>query len=60
MMSPYINLVKDNVNIYWLLLGWASENFPDLQQFLNDINNLAQTNDANKTNSIKPNNQNIT
>jgi hypothetical protein len=60
MMSPYIKLVKDNVNIYWLLLSWASENFPDLQQFLNDINNLAQTNDVNKTNSIEPNNQNIT
>ena len=60
MMSPYINRVKDNINMYWLLLGWASENFPDLQQFLNDINNLAQNNDANKTNSIEPNNQNIT
>ena len=60
MLKPYINRIKNNINIYWLLLGWASQNFPDLQQFLNDINNLAQKNDANKTNSIEPNNQNIT
>lgn len=60
MIKPYINGTKHNINVFWFLLGWASENFPDLQQLLNDINNLAQTNDANKINSIEPNNQNIT
>jgi len=60
MLKPYINRVKVNINIYWFLLGWASQNFPDLQQFLNDVNDLAQKNDVNKTNSIEPNNQNIT
>ena len=59
MIKPYITGTKSHTDVYWLLMGWASAKFPDLQQFLNEINDLAQQN-VNKTNSIEPNNQNIT
>jgi len=44
MLKPYIERKKDNTDISWILLCWAKNNFPDLNQMLNRINLLAKNN----------------
>lgn len=44
MLKPYINNEKRNENFYWFLLCWAKNNFPDMNQLLNKLNQLAAKN----------------
>lgn len=63
MLRPHINNgAKDSGNIFWLLMGWAAAKFPDLQQFVNDINALAAKGQDKTIQqpTIQPNNQDIT
>jgi hypothetical protein len=41
MLKPYIKGEKDQTDVYWLLLCWASNGFKDIRLFLADINKLA-------------------
>jgi hypothetical protein len=41
MLKPYINDEKNNTDIDWLLMCWASKGFKDINLFLSDLNKLA-------------------
>ena len=41
MLKPYITRQKHNTDISWVLLCWAQNGFPDINQMLNKINQLA-------------------
>ncbi len=41
MLKPYINGEKNDINIHWLLMCWASKGFKDINLFLSDLNKLA-------------------
>jgi len=41
MLKPYIKGEKDQTDVSWLLLCWASKGFKDIRLFLSDINKLA-------------------
>lgn len=41
MLKPYITKQKNNGDIYWFLLCWAKNGFPDINQMLNKVNKLA-------------------
>jgi hypothetical protein len=41
MLKPYINGEKNDTNIDWLLMCWASKGFKDINLFLSDLNKLA-------------------
>lgn len=41
MLKPYITQQKHNTDISWVLLCWAQNGFPDINQMLNKINQLA-------------------
>lgn len=44
MLKPYIERKKEHDDISWILMCWASNNFPDLNTMLNRINMLAKNN----------------
>ena len=41
MLKPYINGEKNDINIHWLLMCWASKGFKDINLLLSDLNKLA-------------------
>jgi 3-deoxy-D-manno-octulosonic acid (KDO) 8-phosphate synthase len=51
MLKPYINGEKNDTNIDWLLMCWASKGFKDINLFLSDLNKLAyqETNQKDNT-----------
>jgi hypothetical protein len=51
MLKPYINREKNNTDIYWFLLCWAQNGFPDINQMLNKVNQLAYNNTKNNVNN---------
>ena len=55
MLKPYIEFKKHHTDIVWLLLCWTKNNFPDINQMLNKINQLA----INKTKSADDSNNNL-
>ena len=44
MIKPYIEGKKQHTDIDWVLMCWAKNDFPDLNQMLNRINLLAKNN----------------
>ena len=62
MLSPYINGKKNNTNVTWVLYCWALKGFPDLNEMLNKMNQLAYQNTKKDTfnplNPIKNQNNN--
>ena len=51
MLKPYINNEKQNTDITWILMCWASKGFKDINLFLSDLNKLAyqETNQTDNT-----------
>jgi hypothetical protein len=44
MLKPYIERKKTHTDISWILLCWATNEFPDLNKMINRINTLAVNN----------------
>ena len=42
MLKPYITREKRDTNMYWILMCWAKNDFPDINIMLNKINQLAK------------------
>ena len=51
MLKPYITGQKHNTDVSWVLLCWAKNGFPDINQMLNKINQLAYNNTKNNVNN---------
>ena len=62
MLLPYINGKKNDNNVNWILRCWALRGFPDLDEMLNKMNQLAYQNTKKDTfnplNPIKNQNKN--
>jgi hypothetical protein len=43
-LLPYINKQKENVDTMWLIRCWALNGFPDIEGWINKINQLAMNN----------------
>jgi hypothetical protein len=41
MLMPYIQRKKYNTDVSWVILCWAHRNFPDINEMLDEINDLA-------------------
>jgi hypothetical protein len=52
MFKPYLNFVKDDHEISFMLMCWASQGFPKLETFLNNLNELANKQIKNNPNSL--------
>jgi len=51
MLKPYITRQKHDTDVSWVLLCWAKNGFPDINQMLNKINQLAYNNTKNNVNN---------
>ena len=41
MLMPYIQRKKHNSDVSWVLICWAQRNFPEINEMLDEINDLA-------------------
>lgn len=50
-LLPYINKQKENVDTMWLIRCWALNGFPDIESWINKMNQLALNNKSPRVNN---------